>query len=111
MTRPSDNRTIYTVDQLRTIIAPLVRGYGMREARLFGSYARGEATENSDIDVVVDKGPCRHLAVCGLAEDIHRATGKTPDHRATGKTPDVYDISELREGTFRDTVLREAVAL
>ena len=102
MTRPSDNRTIYTVDQLCTIIAPLVRGYGMREAKLFGSYARGEATENSDIDVVVDKGPCRHLAVCDLAEDIHRATGKKPD---------VYDISELKEGTFRDTVLREAVAL
>ena len=74
----------------------------MREAKLFGSYARGEATENSDIDVVVDKGPCRHLTVCGLAEDIYRATGKTPD---------VYDISELKEGAFRDTVLREAVAL
>ena len=91
MTRPSDNRTIYTVDQLRTIIAPLVRGYGMREARLFGSYARGEATENSNIDVV-GEGPCRHLAV-GVSPRI--------SHRATGKTPDVYhDISEPEKEPF-----------
>lgn len=102
MTQPSGTKTTYTIDQLRKIIAPLVLNYGMRGAKLFGSYARGEATESSDIDVIVDKGPCRHLAVCGLAEDIHRATGKTPD---------VYDISELKEGPFRDTVMREAIAL
>ena len=102
MTQPSDAETVYTIDQLRTIIAPLVRGYEMQGAKIFGSYARREATGASDIDVLVDKGPCRHLAVCGLAEDIFEATGKTPD---------VYDISELREGTFRDTVMHEAVAL
>lgn len=68
-------------------------------ARIFGSYAQGEATGASDIDVVVDKGASRYLAVCGFSEDLYRATGKLPD---------VYDISELTDGPFRETVLREA---
>ena len=31
-----------------------IRGYGVRRLGLFGSFARGEATESSDIDFVVE---------------------------------------------------------
>lgn len=99
---PKDTAVVYTIDDLRRIIVPLVEGRGMREARIFGSYARGEATPLSDIDVLVDKGDARYLAICALSGDIYDATGKLPD---------VYDITELNEGPFKDTVLREAIAL
>ena len=62
----------------------------------------GEATPDSDIDLLVDKGGARYLSLCGLSGDIYQATGKLPD---------VYDISQLKDGPFRDEVLREAVAL
>ncbi|MDO4807261.1 MAG: nucleotidyltransferase domain-containing protein [Coriobacteriales bacterium] len=102
MVDQTDNTTVYTISQLRSIIEPYARERGFFWARLFGSYARGEATGRSDIDVLVDKGPARYLAVCGLADHIYQATGKMVD---------VIDVSELKPGPFRDAVLREAVQL
>ena len=46
---------IYTIDELREIVAPIARKYGLRAAYLFGSYARNEATENSDVDILIDR--------------------------------------------------------
>ena len=47
---------IYTIDQLRAITVPIAASYGVKRLSLFGSYARGEATETSDIDLLVDRG-------------------------------------------------------
>ena len=98
----SDNTTVYTIEELRQIIVPYVQKRGMRWARLFGSYARGEADGLSDIDILVDKGDNRFLALGGLAETVYAATGKHPD---------IVDVSQLLPGSFREQVLSEAVAL
>ena len=45
---------IYTLEQLREIIAPIARKYQIPAVYIFGSYARGEATEDSDVDVLID---------------------------------------------------------
>ena len=95
-------KSILSLDDLRSVILPLIEEYGMRWARIFGSYARGEAEEYSDIDVLLDKGDARAISVGAVAEGIYEATGKRAD---------VYDISELLPGSFRDAVLHEAVAL
>ena len=34
------------------IISPIAASYGIKSLSLFGSYARGEATENSDVDIL-----------------------------------------------------------
>ncbi len=47
---------IYTIDEIKKIATPIVREYGVNRLSLFGSYARGEANENSDIDFYMDKG-------------------------------------------------------
>lgn len=94
---------IYTIDELRSIIAPILKKYGMVSASLFGSYARGQADTDSDIDVILFGKPgFRALDVFGVAEDLHRQTGKNVD---------VYEQSELKPGPFRDNVMREAIAL
>ena len=98
----TDTTTVYTIDQIRDIVVPYARDRGMRWARVFGSYARGEATGESDIDVLVDLGDARALSLFGLMEHIWESTGKRPD---------VYDVAELLPGPFRDEVMREAVAL
>ena len=97
-----DNERVLTLDELRGVIVPYVEQRDMRWARVFGSYARGEADGASDVDVLVDKGDNGFLALGGLAERIWDATGKRPD---------VVDVSQLLPGPFREEVLREAVAL
>ncbi len=93
---------VCSTNELRGLIVPLVRKYGLRGACLFGSYA-GEADASSDIDVPLDGGVgFRRLSVYALSEDLRASSGKDVD---------VYELSELDPGEFRDAVLREAVAL
>lgn len=48
---------VYTIEQIQEKINPLAEKYNLSAVYLFGSYARGEADENSDIDlVIVSKG-------------------------------------------------------
>ena len=47
---------IYTIDQIREIVSPIAASYGIPAVWLFGSYARGEANENSDVDLLIDCG-------------------------------------------------------
>ena len=45
-----------TIRNIQDKIAPVCRQYGIDKVFLFGSYVRGEATEQSDIDLRVDIG-------------------------------------------------------
>lgn len=46
---------IYTIDELRDRITPIARKYQIPAVYLFGSYARNEATEKSDVDILIDR--------------------------------------------------------
>lgn len=43
-----------TLDEIRQNILPFIDEYGIKRVGVFGSLARGEATESSDIDLVFD---------------------------------------------------------
>ena len=57
----SNMRGIYTIDEIKKIITPIAREYGIDSLYLFGSYSKGNANEKSDIDVRIDKGKIRSL--------------------------------------------------
>ena len=46
---------IYTIEELKQKIEPIARKYDIPAVYIFGSYARNEATENSDVDVLIDR--------------------------------------------------------
>ncbi len=75
--------SMFTINEIQRRIAPILKNYDVREAFLFGSYARGEATENSDIDIRVDKGDSQKLksllGVSGLHLDLNDALGREVD--------------------------------
>ena len=48
--------SVIATDELKAMIRALLHKYHAEYALLFGSYARGEATADSDIDVVVFGG-------------------------------------------------------
>lgn len=39
---------IYTIEEIKEKTIPIAKKYGIDSMSLFGSYARGEATENRD---------------------------------------------------------------
>lgn len=52
---------LYTIEEIKKISIPIVKKYGVKSLSLFGSYARNEADENSDLDFYIDKGELRGL--------------------------------------------------
>ena len=52
---------IYSIDEIKAMVAPIAEQYGVARIFLFGSYARGEAKPDSDLDFRVDKGSLRGL--------------------------------------------------
>ena len=47
---------IYTIEEIKNIVQPIAKSYGVENVFLFGSYARGDASSDSDIDLRIDKG-------------------------------------------------------
>ena len=81
----------YTVEEIRAIVTPIAQKYGVERVYLFGSYARGEASENSDIDLRIDKGSLRGLfALCGLYTEIKDALERNVDVLTTGSLEDTF---------------------
>ena len=71
---------VYSIDQIRSLASPIAASYGVRRMSLFGSYARGEATEDSDIDLLIDRtGMTGGWAIGGLYSDLRDAFGKELD--------------------------------
>lgn len=74
------NKSIYTIKEIKTIIKPILNKYGINEIYLFGSYARGEAKESSDIDIYCNKGNIKTFIDQGLLEDeLEKALNKKVD--------------------------------
>ena len=74
------NKSIYTIKEIKTIIKPILNKYGINEIYLFGSYARGEAKESSDIDIYCNKGNVKTFIDQGLLEDeLEKALNKKVD--------------------------------
>lgn len=49
----SSKKGIYTIDQIKSIVNPILKEYGVKYAYLFGSYAKNKATAKSDIDILI----------------------------------------------------------
>lgn len=94
---------VFSIEELRAIASSLVGRYAFDSVRLFGSYARGEVTPSSDIDIVVTYGKGRKtLDVLSFGERLAEATGKSVD---------AFEVGELDEGPLRDSIRREGVAI
>ena len=67
----------YTIDEIREKIEDTAQKYQIQQIILFGSYAKGTATEESDIDFVVHYGEnCRGLKCIEFQLGAGRCTGK-----------------------------------
>ena len=64
----------------RRQILALARTHGLENVRVFGSMARGDADENSDVDLLVTLSSNRTgLALGGLLVDVSELLGRNVD--------------------------------
>ena len=64
---------------LQAMKPDLVRRFGVRDLSLFGSFARGDATAGSDVDILVDVDPEIGLEFVTLASILEDALGRPVD--------------------------------
>lgn len=101
--RGGDTANTLSIDDLRSVILSLLVRYDLKRAFLFGSYARGEASDDSDIDLIVKRRAGSHrLSVYALGKDVREATGKRVG---------IFDMSEPDDVLFKQTVTGEAIVL
>ena len=55
-----------TLTEIQNAVSRLGKQYGAERIYLFGSYARGDMTATSDIDLRIDKGSIRGFQLAGL---------------------------------------------
>ena len=73
---------IYSLDEIRCRIIPVAKAYGICRVYLFGSYARNEATEQSDIDLLIDTSGTALRSLFSLGQlycDLEKALKKKID--------------------------------
>ena len=56
----------YTLHEIQEVVSRLAKQYGAKRVYLFGSYARGDMTDSSDIDLRIDKGDIRVFQLAGF---------------------------------------------
>lgn len=69
-----------TIEEIRSKIMPLLIEYEVSKASVFGSTARGDMTEDSDIDLLVEfKGERSLLDLAGLKLDLEEILHRKVD--------------------------------
>ena len=74
--RPS----VLKLSEIKKILKAVLGNHGITKIYLFGSYARGDATSSSDVDILCDKGDVKTLIEQGELEDeLENKLGKKVD--------------------------------
>jgi predicted nucleotidyltransferase len=77
-----------SIEEIKSYINPVLKKYPVEKAILFGSYARGDASGTSDVDLIVDsRGNLRNRKIFALGGELLDALPVRVD---------VYDILEIK---------------
>ncbi|MDH6363694.1 putative nucleotidyltransferase [Enterococcus sp. PF1-24] len=103
---------ILTIEQIAKKSEPILRKYEIKEAYLFGSVARGEATEESDVDFLIDRTDSKLVDLfiaADFREELEKALGKFVDvintHMMESQT------MQVQRKMMRDNILKERVLI
>lgn len=101
--RPQNTPHILTIPEITERITPICKQYMVNKVFLFGSYARGEATVSSDIDIRIEAGEIKDLfALSGFRQAIIAALGIEVD--IISASINTLDAA-LRENLEREEIL------
>ena len=86
---------IYNINKLKELLHPIFDANPVYKATLFGSYAKGIATDQSDVDIVIDsRGQLLNMSFYGILDEITELLGKQVD---------LFELSEIRKPSLMYT--------
>lgn len=89
---------IFTSDEISRRLQPIFVSHQIRQAILFGSYGKGTATPQSDVDLMVDSN-LHGLKFIGLVEELREALDD--------KDMDVFDITHIESGSRLEAEIKQ----
>ncbi len=93
---------ILTIKQIKERIKPVIEKHGIKNVYLFGSYARGEANRNSDVDIYCDGGDVDTLWKHSVLQDeLIEALGKNVDVITIGSEMHDYFRQQLEDDMIK----------
>lgn len=99
---------VLEIDTVRTLLMPIVKKYNIKRLYLFGSYARGEARKDSDIDLLIEgnntHGLISFVAIQEAMEERLKKSVDLVEYDAMMKN-DTRAGKRFREHVERDKVL------
>ena len=98
------NGTKFSIEELKDIVRPIAKEYGVKKVYLFGSAARGDRNEESDYDLCVEQGKTDCLLTySSFCYDLRNAIGCDVDIVTTKGAE--------RKPEFLKAILAEGVVL
>lgn len=97
------NPAVLSIKQIKGAIMPVLAKHNIHEVYLFGSYARGEANNKSDVDIYCESGDIRTLIDQGFLEDELEAS--------LGKEVDIVFIGSKMDDYFREQLEGDLIKL
>ncbi|MCD7818503.1 MAG: nucleotidyltransferase domain-containing protein [Lachnospiraceae bacterium] len=92
----------YTIAQLKEVITPIAEEHGIKSVSLFGSYAKGLARSESDVDLLIEKGKISSLfQLCSFRLAVEDALSLSVDLVTT----------ESSDAVFLENIQRERILL
>lgn len=90
---------VYTIEEIRTILQDILKDEPVYQVILFGSYAKKEATKQSDIDIVIDtRAELRGFALLKLICELEERLQKEVDG---------FEKYEILENSLIDKEIKE----
>lgn len=103
MNAVQSHNDILDYDEIRRIVKPVFDSYDVTRAWLFGSYARGDASASSDVDLRIEGGHIRGMFGLGrMYDDLSTALNKPVDLVTTEALE--HAANEERSRTFRSRI-------
>jgi len=91
----------HTIEELRSIVAPLAERYGVDKVYLFGSRARGDHKENSDYDFYIESEKISSILVISeFFQDLRDAVGCNIDLISTKRIDPDFLSNIMTEGVI-----------
>lgn len=90
-----------SIEDLKKSILPILKKHDIKKAGIFGSYARGENTKNSDIDILVDPPKDIGFGYAKILFDLEKGLNKKID---------LVNYSSLNP-KIKNAILREEIKI